>query len=130
MKVLCFGTFDILHPGHVFFLREAKKYGELSVVVALDETVMKVKGKAPRFSQEQRKANLEKLGIAGKVVLGNPGDKLKVVEDIRPDIICLGYDQQAFTKNLQAELLKRNIHCRIIRLPAFEPHKYKSSLLQ
>jgi len=46
VKVLAFGTFDILHPGHEFYLKEAKKHGDiLDVVVARDSTVEKIKGK-------------------------------------------------------------------------------------
>ena len=46
--VMCAGTFDTIHPGHLYFLSEAKKYGDkLIVVVARDETSEKMKGKKP-----------------------------------------------------------------------------------
>ena len=49
VRVLAFGTFDILHPGHDHYLQEARKLGdELWVVVALDETVRQGKGRLPK----------------------------------------------------------------------------------
>ena len=129
-KVLVFGTFDLLHPGHLYFLKKAKEQGDLlSVVVALDETVMKVKGKLPVNNQEKRRANLLKTGIVDEAVLGNPGDKHKIIESIRPDVICLGYDQKAFTENLAESLKKRGLNITIKRIDAFKPEIYKSSKL-
>ena len=44
-KIVIAGTFDILHPGHVYFLKEARKHGDsLVVVIARDETVKNLKG--------------------------------------------------------------------------------------
>ena len=88
-KVMCFGTFDLFHRGHEFYLREARKLGDyLVVVVALDETVRAVKGRPAENDQETRLRNLQKLGLADKVIPGNHGDKLKVVEAEKPDVLC------------------------------------------
>ncbi|MBI2546112.1 FAD synthase [Candidatus Woesearchaeota archaeon] len=130
-KVLVFGTFDILHPGHLYFLREAKGRGDtLVAVVALDETVKQVKGKSPQNNQEQRMENLLKTGIVDKAVLGNPGDKHLIIEQLRPDVICLGYDQKFFTENLKENLAQRGINAEIIRIGSYYPEKYKSSKLK
>ena len=48
MKVLVFGTFDIFHKGHEYFLSEAAKHGSLNVVVARDLTTYEVKGRFPK----------------------------------------------------------------------------------
>ncbi|MCD4694128.1 adenylyltransferase/cytidyltransferase family protein, partial [bacterium] len=49
IKVMCFGTFDNLHLGHLFYLKEAKKFGDyLVVVIARDNNVKKIKGRCPR----------------------------------------------------------------------------------
>ncbi len=128
---MCFGTFDVLHEGHQFYLREAKKLGNyLIVIVARDETVKEVKKQQPLNNETMRVRNLQQLGIADKVILGNPGDKLKVVEDERPDIICFGYDQKVFTENAQEKLRQRGLNVEVIRLPAYKPEVYKSSLLK
>lgn len=130
-KVMCFGTFDVLHEGHKFYLLEAKKLGGcLVVVVARDGTVKEVKRQQPLNNENERVKNLQKLGIADKVVLGNPGDKLRVVEDEKPQIICLGYDQTFFTDKIKERLGQRGLNVQVVRLPAFHPEKFKSSLLR
>ena len=128
---MCFGTFDVLHKGHEFYLREAKKLGDfLVVVVALDSTVSEVKNKLPNNNQDTRLKNLQQLNIADKVIFGNPGDKLKIVEDEKPDIICFGYDQNSFTKDAKEKLQQRGLTIEIVRLEAYHPDKYKSSLIR
>ena len=130
-KVMCFGTFDLLHEGHKFYLSEAKKLGGfMVVVVARDSTVKDVKEQQPLHNEAERVRNLQQLGIADKVVLGNPGDKLKVVEDEKPQIICLGYDQTFFTEKIKEKLQQRGLSVEVVRLPAYKPDVYKSSLLR
>jgi glycerol-3-phosphate cytidylyltransferase-like family protein len=53
-----------------------------------------------------------------------------VVKEVNPDIICLGYDQTHFTDKLAAALKEMGLgHIEVKRLLAFEPEKYKSSIL-
>lgn len=133
-KAMVFGTFDILHPGHVNFFKQARKYGDyLIAVVARDKTVLEVKGKLPVNSERVRKNNILKLKIADKVILGDLKDKYKAIKKIKPDVICLGYDQKAFTEGLKSPLLKggRGVKkIKIIRLKPFKPEIYKSSKLK
>ncbi|HEX8974309.1 MAG TPA: adenylyltransferase/cytidyltransferase family protein [Patescibacteria group bacterium] len=131
-KVLVFGTFDIFHEGHRNFLKQARKHGEfLRVVVARDATVLKVKGRLPRSSEQQRADTIRKSRLADEVVLGNLNDKYAVVRDFKPDVICLGYDQEFFTAELRRKLNESGLErTKIIRLEPFEPDKYKSSLLR
>ena len=129
VKVMSFGTFDGFHDGHEYYLKEAKKLGSsLVVVIALDQTVFKVKGRLPRRDQEHRKREVEALGIADKVILGNPGDKLKVIIDEKPDILALGYDQTAFIDSLE-NLKSFGLAPNVVRIPSFHPDIYKSSKL-
>ena len=130
-KVMCFGTFDILHKGHEYYLQEAKKLGDyLVVVVALDETVAQVKGRLPKSNQDTRLKNLKMLNIADKVILGHPDDKLRVVEEEKPDILCFGYDQMVFTDHAREKLQQRGLAVQVVRLKSFHPDKYKSSKLR
>ncbi|MCF7866964.1 FAD synthase [Candidatus Woesearchaeota archaeon] len=129
-KILTFGTFDIFHKGHEFYLSEAKKHGDkLYVVIARDSTVLKVKGKIPRNNQTKRMATVYEYEAVDEARIGEEGDKYKVLEDIKPDIICLGYDQTAFTDKLEEELKKRGINAKIKRITSHYPDKFKSSKL-
>lgn len=132
MKVMVFGTFDILHPGHKYFLNKAKKYGDyLIIVVARDLTVKNVKGRFPRNMEQRRMENLKKLGIADEVVMGRIGeDKLAIIVEHKPDIICLGYDQNAFAENLYKNLKEKGLLVDIVRLNPHKKHIYKSSILR
>lgn len=124
-RVLCCGTFDYLHPGHIFFLEQARTLGtELFVVVARDENVKRIKGAYPDHAEEQRKARIVELDLAMEVKLGYPGGNfLKVVEEIDPDIIALGYDQKA-----PSGLREAFPDCEIVVLQPHHPQKYKSSI--
>lgn len=128
-KIMVFGTFDILHKGHINKFEQAKKHGDyLIIVVAKDDTVKQVKGKKPEHNEKTRLKQVKPY--AGKAVLGYKTDKYKIIEKYKPDIIALGYDQVSFTKNLKKELKLRNLNPRIIKLKPYKPHKYKSSLLK
>jgi len=101
------------------------------VVVARDKTVKQVKGRFPWQKEKVRLANVRKVQWVNKAVLGNQGkDKLKIIKELKPDILVLGYDQKNFTKKIRQELKKRKLKTRVIRLPAFKPQKYKSSILK
>lgn len=130
-KVLAFGTFDGLHPGHGYFLKEAKKHGDfLVVVVARDKTVKEVKGRLPRHNEDERLGAVKGLGIADRVLLGSEGSKFRVIKRVKPGVICLGYDQKYFIRGLDKRLETSGIKCKVIRLEAYKPHKFKSSLLK
>lgn len=131
-KILTFGTFDIFHPGHEFFLKEAKTHGEvLSVVVARDSTVEKVKGRPTTNNELARLAVIKALDYVDDAVLGNQGDKYAIIEELKPDIIFLGYDQHSFTENLAAVLAERGLSPQIIKSDkSLKPEVYKSSRLR
>jgi len=130
-KVMCTGTFDILHPGHLNYFQQAKQQGDyLIVVVATDKSVEQEKGKLPRNTAEKRREEVEKVDIVDKAVVGNEGDKLLIVEQEKPDVIVLGYDQNMDEEKLKAALAQRGLTPKIIRANAYMPEKYKSSLIQ
>ena len=63
-------------------------------------------------------------------VLGNPDDKVQVILEHRPDVLCLGYDQQAFTEQLAEQLAKRGLHVEVVRASPFQPEKFKTSKIR
>ena len=129
--VMAFGTFDFLHAGHENFLKQAKKLGDkLIVVVALDNTVKSIKGRSSVHSQSTRLNNLKKSGLVDKAILGLAGDKHKVILQYKPDIIALGYDQFVFTQTLEKTIINQQLSTEIVRLDAYFPQIYKSSLIR
>jgi len=130
--VMAFGTFDILHPGHKFYLKQAKKLGDkLVVVIARDENVKKVKRKKPLNNEQKRLALVKSLDFVYEAVLGDKEmHKWAVVKRFHPTTIVLGYDQWASILNLRKELAKIGLQPKIVRIKAFKPEKNKSSLLK
>lgn len=127
IRVLSCGTFDNLHPGHIAYLEQAAKLGnELCVVVARDENVKRIKGRYPEQNEEIRKKRLAQELVVDHVFLGYPGkDFLKIVQEIKPDIIALGYDQKR-----PSGLEDLFSICQIKVLDSYYPEKYKSSLFR
>jgi FAD synthetase len=127
IKVMGFGTFDGIHPGHLFFLRQLKKLGdEVFVVVARDGNVGKIKGNPTCFSEQERLEAIKKTGLADRVFLGHATDFYYRIKKFRPDVIGLGYDQKADIEDLK----KTFPNIKIVRLKALRPEKYKSSILR
>ena len=131
IRVLAFGTFDLLHPGHISFLKQAKKLGDfLTVVIARDSTIKRYKKITPIHSESKRIKNIKDLKIADQVILGQHDLKKKydIILKLKPDIIALGYDQKFFIKDLPKAIKKLKKSCRNIRLKPYKPEKYKSSI--
>ena len=122
MRVLAGGVFNILHPGHVFFLEEAKKHGdELIVVIASDKTVLEKKGFL-LFSAEERKLMVEALEVVDRAVIGSDSDFMKIVEIEKPDVIALGSDQKFSEEELSAQLKERGSNATVIRVKKYLEH--------
>ena len=122
MKVVATGVFDIIHMGHAHFLNAAKEHGDhLIVIVANDATVRKMKGE-PILSDKRRAEVVLQLKPVNEVVIGRSGDMLDIiVEDIKPDIIALGFDQRLFTRReLEEKLLERGLEVKVVRLKEME----------
>ncbi len=126
-KVMVFGTFAILHPGHLYFFRRAKQRGDkLIVVVARDATVRKIKRFLPKLDERARREMVDAIKFVDEAVLGDKFDWYKIILKYKPNVICLGYDQ-AVPENLAEELQKRGVEAKIFRLKSHKPKKYKSS---
>ena len=115
-RVLATGTFDILHPGHVYFLTRARALGdELFVIVARDSNV--THKPKPVIPEEQRLDMINALKAVDKAVLGSEKDMFEPLREIRPDIIALGYDQNFDIEFLEKELTKRGLPAKVVRIP-------------
>ena len=124
-RVMCCGTFDYLHPGHLSFIAQAAALGdELYVVVARDANVQRIKGHLPDHREDDRRAALARMSEVDDVRLGYSGQNLlRVVGDISPHIIALGYDQ-----GRPPGLAEAFPDCELVVLLPHHPEKYKSSI--
>jgi len=112
------GVFDLLHPGHVFFLTEARKLGdELVVVVARDQTARRLK-REPYVPEHIRREMVEALKPVDRAVLGSTTDIYETVINERPNIIALGYDQVWNEKEVEKECERRGVPVKVARIGA------------
>ena len=130
--VLASGVFDLLHLGHVRFLEEAKRAGgknaELVVIIARDSTVEKTKGRKPIMSEDQRCALVESLKVVDKTVLGYENlDIGEVIENIKPDVIALGYDQEEMASEVQSYVANHKVKVKLLRIGKFGENSLDSS---
>ena len=131
-KVLIAGTFDILHPGHIFLINEAAKLGDVYIVVATDKNREIYSGVAPIVPEQQRLELMRSIKKVKEVKLGrHDNDTLKTVEEIGPDIILLGSNQRFSAEKLQTALrLKGMGHIEVRRLEKYyDKYKLHSSSL-
>ncbi len=113
-KVLCGGVFNIIHPGHCYFLESARKLGdELVVVVAHDSTVKRNKKKL-LFPSSVRSSLVNALACVDRVVIGDEKDMMKIVRKEKPDVIAIGYDQDM--NGVMSALKREGIECEVVRL--------------
>lgn len=131
IRVMAFGTFDLVHKGHLSFFRQAKKYGDYLIVsVSRDLIVERLKGRKPLFSERKRMDKIRKLRVADKVVLGRQNNYFLAIKKLKPDVICLGYDQRFFVDELREFIRKNKLKIKIIRLKGYKTNIYKSSILK
>jgi rfaE bifunctional protein nucleotidyltransferase chain/domain len=92
--ILANGTFDLLHVGHVRYLRAAKQLGgRLVVAVNSDESTRKLKGEGrPLMPAEERAEILAALADVDAVVIFSEPDVRSILREIRPDIHAKGTD--------------------------------------
>ena len=122
-KVLAGGTFNMVHPGHVHFLRKAKELGEeLVVVVATDRTVLKNKKKL-LFPAALRAATVSSLDFVDRAVIGDDSDMRRVAREERPEVIALGYDQDE--ESIKRQLKQAGMGCRAVRIGKLKGYSTK-----
>jgi FAD synthetase len=130
--VLATGVFDLLHLGHVRFLEESKRRGgpggRLVVVVASDRTVLRRKGRKPILPEDQRRELVASLRAVDRAILGHENlDMLATLKEVKPDIICVGYDQQEIKKSARSVLKREGLEIPIVQIPKFGPDGLNSS---
>ncbi len=116
VRVMATGVFDLLHPGHLYFLNEAKALGdELIVVVARDQTARRLK-REPYVPEQLRREMVESLKPVDRAVLGSTTDIYETVTEWRPEIIALGFDQHWNEAEIERECARRGVPVKVVRL--------------
>jgi len=128
--VLAGGVFDIIHPGHIHTLNDAKKLGDvLVVVIATDKTAIKMKKRKPLHNAKLRQELVSSLTMVDLCVIGDEEDIFKTVDLVKPQIIALGYDQTHQEKFITDGCKKINLNVRVARLESPRPET-SSSVIQ
>jgi FAD synthetase len=139
VRVFVGGTFDGLHRGHLYLFEFARRRGlvlarhfgvqgvRLSVVVARDDSVLRIKHRAPHHTQAERKQLIAALSAVDTALIGVPNDFIRSVKRVDPDLIVLGYDQRA---SWEASLREAGINAKIERCPAYKRGRLKMSKLR
>ena len=140
-RIMVFGTFDMVHEGHVDLFRQARalahstssgksKKPHLIVSLARDSVVARIKGLKPRRSEAKRRALLERNILVDEVVMGQEDGYVEHILEAKPDIIALGYDQEGeYVSNLEKDLREAGLPIKIVRLKPHRPELYKTSRL-
>lgn len=127
--VLAGGVFDIIHPGHIHTLNAAKKLGDvLVVVVATDNTAVKMKKRRPLHTQDQRQELVNSLSMVDLCLIGQEEDIFKTVNHVKPQIIALGYDQTHQEKFITEGCKKIKLDAKVARLQSPIPESSSSKI--
>jgi FAD synthetase len=132
-RIMVFGTFDVLHKGHLNFFQQARRLAKnpsLIVSIARDANVKRIKGQAPMYNEKHRLRLVKTCPLVDKVVLGGLKNYLTHIVKEKPEIIALGHDQNEYTKGLKVKLKKAGVKTRIIRLKPFKRKIYRSSIIK
>ncbi len=131
--VLTFGTFDYIHPGHISYLHQARNYWDaLVTIISLDKTVKTIKWDIPDHSADDRLLWIQQIGIQNHTVQLWSGENVyQCLHDRKPDVICLGYDQNSFDAWIIKYCSRSNLNLPIIiRLDSYKEDVYKSSIIK
>ena len=120
------GTFDIIHPGHIYYLEESRRLGdELHVIVARDGNVRHKP--RPVIGEAQRLKVVQALRMVDFARLGHETDMFQPIEEINPEVITLGFNQHFSEEELAKALKERGIGARVVRIGEYSEDLYSST---
>lgn len=134
-KVLVFGSFDLIHPGHIYFFKKARALGDYLIVCLARDNIYKLqKNRKPLFAERERKKILESLKYIDEVIFGDTDLRkiadYNIIKKIKPDVIALGYDQKIDNKKIAEINKKLNKGIKIVKIRANKPKIYSSNILK
>jgi len=124
-KVITYGTFDLLHPGHVNLLRRAKELGDYLIVAVSTDAFNKLKHKESFLPYDDRKMVVEAIRYVDEVIPEESWDQKVIdVEKLGVDVFVIGDDWAG-----EFDFLKP--HCEVVyltRTPDISTTKIKTGL--
>lgn len=125
-RVVVFGVFDLVHSGHLFFLRQAKKQGtHLTVVVTRDARAKVEKERRPFFNEQERLEMVRALKLVDRAVLGDRAGKWRALKRLRPNVVCVGYDQKVeWIKKCGLKKMPK-----VVRIRGWKTKKYRTRVI-
>lgn len=125
-RIVATGTFDLLHPGHLYYLEESRRLGdELHVIVARDANV-RHKPK-PVIPEHQRLMMVAALKPVDHAVLGDLHDMFRPVLEINPSVITIGFNQHFDLERLGRDLRARGITADVVRVGQYPGNSCSST---
>lgn len=110
-KVITYGTYDLLHNGHINLLQRAKEYGDYLIVAISSDEFNELKGKTAYYPFEQRKAILEAVRYVDEVIPEHTWEqKIEDVQKHNVEVFVMGDDWEG-----KFDFLKE--YCEVIYLP-------------
>lgn len=121
------GCFDILHPGHIDFLKKCKKQCELLIVgLNSDDSVKKLKGKKrPIINQKFRSYQLINLNIVDMIIIFDQNDPLELIKFIKPDVLFKGSEYEK--KEIIGEKFMSRFKKKTVRIKTLNKKLFSSS---
>lgn len=111
-RVITYGTFDLLHYGHINLLRRARELGDYLVVGLSTDAFNLEKGKRAYFPYEERRQMLEAVRYVDLVIPEESwGQKVLDIREHRIDVLCMGDDWRGRFDDLAGET------CEVVYLP-------------
>lgn len=125
IKVITYGTFDLLHYGHINLLRRAKELGDYLIVALSTDEFNRGKGKECYFPYEQRRLLLEAVRYVDLVIPETCWEqKISDIKEFKVDVFCMGDDWRG-----KFDFLKD--YCKVVyfdRTPEISTTKIKDDL--
>ena len=130
-RALVFGSFDIIHRGHLSFLKQARREGRWVIAsIARDAFIKNVKHRDPVHTEQERITQILETGIVREAYLSDEiQGTYSTVTKAKPDVICLGHDQDKLRENLLEWMKSRQLEIPIRIMKPYKRHLYKSSKL-
>jgi FAD synthetase len=129
-RVMASGVFDLVHPGHLFYLRKAKRLGDHLIVVITSDGHAAASKRQPHHSQYERAELVASLEPVDEVLIGaDPYDLLATVGQANPQVIALGHDQSFDPEELRQTLARAGLAVDVVRLPEQAGGKRTTALL-